>query len=374
MTHSHIGEGRSLAMVLPDPWTRSDSKKLLPTDARAHNRTLVLRTVLRTPDVSRADVSRITGLSRITVSDLVGGLVSDGLLVETDARESKGRPGKPATPLQVNPLAFAIIAIDLSQPHRFHGAALSITGQIQHRAEVRGDLTGGAALTAVVNLIARLQSAAAPRIGGIGIGSPGIVDGSGTVVESTNLGWRRLPLATQVSERFGVPTIVENDANAAVTAEMNADGSEDLLLVRIGTGLGGAAIVNGHLVRGANNAAGELGHITMPGPGDSPATVEATIQRLLEQGGDPGLVQRVGTVLGEQLAPVVAMLDVPEIVIEGPHGLDVAAIAAAAETAIAGLRRIGTGHPCRVRPGSHDEDVVLIGMADLLLSRTIATI
>ncbi|MDJ1115564.1 ROK family transcriptional regulator [Microbacterium dauci] len=354
--------------------TRSETKKLLPADARAHNRTLVLRTVLRTPDVSRADVARTTGLSRITVSDLVGGLVADGILVETGARASEGRPGKPATLLQVDPSAFAIIAVDLSQPHRFHGAVLTVTGDIVHRAEVTGDRTGAGAVTAVVELIDRLHSAAGARVAGIGIGSPGVVDSTGTVVESTNLGWRHLPLAAQIGDRYGVPTIVENDANAAVIAELDPDGSEDLLLVRIGTGLGGAAIVNGHLVRGANNAGGELGHITMAGPGDSEATVEATIRHLLEQGGDSELVERVGTVLGEQLAPAVAMLDVPEIVIEGPHGIDVAAIAAAAESAIARFRRIGIGRPCRVRPGSHDEDVVLIGMADLVLSRTISTI
>ena len=362
--------------------------KLLPTDARAHNRTLVLHTILRTPDISRADVARITGLSRITVSELVSGLVTDGLVVEMGSRESAGRPGKPATLLQVNPRAFAVIAVDLSQPRRFHGAALALDGAILHQAELVGDFRGESAVTALVNLIARLTTAAHLPIGGIGIGSPGIVDDSGIVVESTNLRWHHLPLASIVAQRFNAPTLVENDANAAISAELDPDEPGDLFLVRIGAGIGGAAVVNGRLVRGANNAGGELGHIVAYPASESAVTVEESVQELLRRAqslrrgsGDEADIRaevtdinrRIGTLLGESMTSAVSMLDIPEVVIEGPRELDLQTIADAAEEAMTHQRRLVFDRRCRVRPGRHGEDVVIRGMADLVLARTLSS-
>ncbi|MGI6878321.1 ROK family protein [Microbacterium sp. gxy059] len=365
----------------------SPEAKLLPTDARAHNRALVLRTVLRAAPVSRADISRITGLSRITVSELVSGLVADGAIAEAGARETTGRPGKPATLLRVNPDAFAVVAVDLSQPRRFAGRLVALDGAALHEAAVEGDLRGEAALAAVVDLVARLAAASESPLGGIGVGSPGIVDDDGVVVESTNLGWRRLALAELLTERFGVPAVVENDVNAAITAELGSARPSDTLLVRIGTGVGGAAVIGGRLVRGANHAGGEIGHILLRPGADDETTVERAVQELVarvrelrdgEQGAETRAElaeahRRIGEMLGEGLLSAVAMLDVPEVIVQGPAVLDLAAVAAVAQEAITTRRALVSGRRCVVRPGSRGDDVVIAGVAGIVRQRALAS-
>src|SRR6187431_3383798 len=89
------------------------STKVLPEHARGHNRSLVLQTLYRAGTQSRADIARETGLTRVTVSDLVAELMAEGLVIETGQRED-ARPGKPATLLDLNREAFQIVGVDLS--------------------------------------------------------------------------------------------------------------------------------------------------------------------------------------------------------------------------------------------------------------------
>src|SRR5260370_31067936 len=88
------------------------TSKVLPEPARRHNRSLVLQTLYRAGQQSRADVARSTGLTRVTVSDLVAELMAEGLLIETGQREGV-RPGKPATLLDIHRTTFPINGIDL---------------------------------------------------------------------------------------------------------------------------------------------------------------------------------------------------------------------------------------------------------------------
>src|SRR3954464_6916043 len=97
------------------------SSKVLPVDARGHNRSLVLQTLYRSGRRSRADIARETGLTRVTVSALVADLIADGLVVELGQREDP-RPGKPATLLDLDRSAFVIVGLDLSEHATFSGA------------------------------------------------------------------------------------------------------------------------------------------------------------------------------------------------------------------------------------------------------------
>ena len=92
---------------------RRSRTSVAPEHARGHNRSLVMQTLYRSGTQSRADIARETGLTRVTVSDLVAELMADGLVIETGQREI-ARPGKPATMLDLNREAFQIIGIDLS--------------------------------------------------------------------------------------------------------------------------------------------------------------------------------------------------------------------------------------------------------------------
>ena len=105
-------------------------------------------------------------------------------------------------------------------------------------------------------------------IEGIGFGFPGQVDyKSGIVRNAPNIpGWNDVPIAKLIEDEFKIPTRVDNDVRCAALGELNygaGKGCENLVCITIGTGIGSGLIINGKLVRGASNAAGEIGHIKL---------------------------------------------------------------------------------------------------------------
>lgn len=102
------------------------------------------------------------------------------------------------------------------------------------------------------------------KIQGIGIGAPNANYYTGCIDEAVNLPWPSLPLAQLVSESFGVPVAITNDANAAALGEMTygaARGLKDFIMITLGTGVGSGIVINGQVVYGHDGLAGELGHV-----------------------------------------------------------------------------------------------------------------
>lgn len=103
------------------------------------------------------------------------------------------------------------------------------------------------------------------KIHGIGIGAPNANYYTGTIEQGVNLPWPTpIPLARLVSEKFGIPVSITNDANAAAIGEMTygaARGLKDFIMITLGTGVGSGIVINGQLVYGHDGFAGELGHV-----------------------------------------------------------------------------------------------------------------
>jgi glucokinase len=118
------------------------------------------------------------------------------------------------------------------------------------------------AVTALLDASSSEQSRMA-----VGVAAAGFVDEHRTTVRfAPNIPWREHPLAASLSQRLGVPVVVENDANAAAWAEFRFGagyGVSDMTLITVGTGLGGGIVLDGELVRGAFGIAAELGHVRM---------------------------------------------------------------------------------------------------------------
>ncbi|MBC7298990.1 MAG: ROK family transcriptional regulator, partial [Demequina sp.] len=238
--------------------------RLTPEHARRHHRALVLRALYRGEGLSRADLAREVGLARVTISDLVADLVAEGLIVELGTRVDS-RPGKPATVVDLNRAGFNVIALDLSKDATFGGAVTDLDGTVLHRHEVDvTGLTGQAAIDAVVAVLDALVAAATVPVLGVGVGSPGIVDARGVVLRAPDLGWADVPLQDVLERHSGLAVVVANDANAAALAERTfGTGDDDMMLIRIGRGVGAGIVVGGALVQGANSAAGEIGHVVV---------------------------------------------------------------------------------------------------------------
>lgn len=354
----------------------------MPGDARRHNRALVLQTLFRSGPMSRADLARATHLTRVTTSDLAAELLADGLLEELGTRTDQAL-GKPATLLGIVPDASLIIALDLSDDARFSGALVDLSGKVIERrsSDLRGR-TGAKAVELAVRLATELADLAARPLLGAGVGSPGVVDPTGRVVEAPNLGWHDLDLARHLGAALPCPVHVVNDANAAALGELTlgddrGNGASSLLLIKIGHGVGAGVVVDGHLLLGDRFAAGEIGHVVVDERGDPCAcgrtgcletVIAAPLLRARQHDHRKGLAA-AGRRLGAALAPVVSTLNLHDVVLSGP--MDVLD-GTFRDSAVATIRRRtmpAVGDNVDLRFTSLGEDDVLLGAAVLVLER-----
>ncbi|MBC7724283.1 MAG: ROK family transcriptional regulator [Burkholderiaceae bacterium] len=360
------------------------SSKVLPEHARMHNRALVLQMLYTEGGQSRADLARGTGLTRVTISELVAGLVAEGLVVETGQR-GEVRPGKPATLLDIDRGAFQIVGVDLSDHRSFRGAVLDLDGRILSDIDLPLDMQAGeAAVDLVLSLVQGLLDLATAPVLGIGIGSPGIVDLGGVVLSAPNLGWTGVALQERLVERFGRPVIVANDANVAVLAEHSfGEARADFLLVKVGHGVGAGLLLAGAPYFGAGFAAGEIGHVVVRQTGDLCACgksgcletwlaaphLEAALATAATPEGRDAILTEAGHQLGVALAPVVGALNLSEIILSGPaHLLGGVIVASASDTIRA--RTVAEFHgDLRLRLTDLGEDIVVRGAAAMVLFR-----
>lgn len=357
--------------------------KVLPEHARAHNRALVLQTLFHRGAMSRADLSRATGLTRVTISDLVAELIADGFIAEKGMREVS-RPGKPAMLVDLDRDGHRILGLDLSGTAVFTGALLTLDGTILVRREVAHPGPDGDVVGTIVAFARDLVADAHAPILGIGVGTPGIVDDAGVVLTAPNLGLTGFDLESTLRGALGLPVVVANDANAAVLAEYTFGGAgDDVILVRVGRGVGSALLSDGRPLIGGRFAAGEIGHVTVGtdrGPRCSCGrdgcleawiAVPALTDRLAAASGPDAaaaVLRDAGTRLGMALAPVVGALDLSEVVLSGPGDLLDGPLAdGAAQTLRARtLTRVHDG--IRVRMTDQGPDIVLRGTAVMVLS------
>lgn len=362
--------------------TRRPGAKILPEHARAHNRALVLQSLFHGGAMSRADLARETALTRVTISDLVSELIADGFVAERGVREAAG-PGKPAILIDLARDGHRIVGLDLSGNATFTGAVLTLDGEIVARHDVAVPADRRDILAAVVGLARTLVADAHAPVLGIGVGTPGVVDDAGVVLAAPGLGWDHLDLGTVLGEAIGVPVLVANDANAAVLAEHTFGGAgDDIILVKVGRGVGAGLLTGGVPLRGARSAAGEIGHVTV-GTDGGPACacgkigcLEAwlsipSLSSRLDAAAAPdrdGLLRDAGERLGIALAPIVGALDLSEIILSGPAELlDGTLASAAAETVR--TRTLATFHDeLQVRMTEQGQDIVLRGAAVMVLS------
>ena len=135
------------------------------------------------------------------------------------------------------------------------------------RAEMGYEYTISNIIKAIRDLMKESKTSK-DMIEGIGFGFPGQIDcDNGIVRLAPNIpGWVNIPIADIVSKEFGIPVKVDNDVRCAALAELNygaGKGAKNMICITVGTGIGSGLILNGKLVRGASNAAGELGHIKL---------------------------------------------------------------------------------------------------------------
>ena len=217
---------------------------------------------------SRSELAARTGLSRGTVAQRVAELIELGLIVETDPGPSTG--GRPPRRMSFRADAGHVLVADLGATS-IDVAVTDLDGRILGHRDEPADVAAGPerCLARVDELFDELTTATRDlpgRLWGIGIGVPGPVEfRSGRPISPPIMpGWDGYPVRERFAERHGAPVWVDNDVNILALGEWRsgiAVGHDNAIVVKIGTGIGAGIISNGRIHRGAQGAAGDIGHI-----------------------------------------------------------------------------------------------------------------
>ena len=236
-----------------------------------YNSRLVLTKLVERDQVSRAEIARITGLSRATVSEIVARLIEAGYVSE--GRRDNKRGGKPSILLELNPASRVVASVDLSGP-RLRGALVDLKGKVLREVSVPYGPPGDEAdvLVRLGDLLATLIEASDVPIVGIGLGCPGLVDPhEGVLRLALNQGWENMRLGPVLEERFGLPTFVMNDHTAAALGEYvfgELPHCPNLAVIRYVDGIGLGLVLEGVPFFGDDYSSGEIGHVVVDPNGE----------------------------------------------------------------------------------------------------------
>jgi predicted NBD/HSP70 family sugar kinase/biotin operon repressor len=237
---------------------------------RERNRRQLMDTLRRRGSASRADLARLTGLSRSTVSTLVADLQASGLLVEREPDSRVPQQGRPATLLQIDRSAGLVLGIDFGHEHVHVAVAdLSRTILAERVRELDVDASASRALDVAVELTDAVLADAGVdegRILGAGAGLSGPIDGAAGTVHAGKIlpGWSGVRPADELAARLGMAVHLDNDANLGALAEVTLGagiGVRDAIYIMVSGGIGAGLILGGELYRGSGGTAGELGHM-----------------------------------------------------------------------------------------------------------------
>ncbi|MGZ8562890.1 MAG: ROK family protein [Candidatus Limnocylindria bacterium] len=217
---------------------------------------------------SRSELVTRTGLTRGVVAQRVGELIDLGLVVESEVGPSTG--GRPPRRVTFRADAGHLLVADLGATS-IDVAVTDLDGRILGHRDEPADVSAGPerSLSRIEELFDQLTGATRDLPGhlwGVGVGVPGPVEfRSGRPVSPPIMpGWDGYPVRERFAERYGAPVWVDNDVNILALGEWRsgiAVGHDNVVVVKIGTGIGAGIISNGRIHRGAQGAAGDVGHI-----------------------------------------------------------------------------------------------------------------
>ncbi|MFF1697793.1 ROK family transcriptional regulator [Streptomyces sp. NPDC058257] len=356
---------------------------------------------------TRADIARVTGLARSTVSQRVDALIAHGFLTEEADGGSTG--GRPPRRLRLRTREHAVVGVDLGASH-CRVALMDIGGEMLALREDPLSIADGP--REVLGHVERTLHALLDEAGrdpaslqSIGVGVPGPVEFStGRPVDPPIMpGWHQFPIPEFFAERFGPRALVDNDVNVMALAEQRRafPDTRYLLYIKVGTGIGCGIVADGRLHRGAQGSAGDIGHIRV-GDIKEPcrcgnsgcleavaggaaiarklsglgldATSGSDVVRLVKSGNRDAvrMVREAGRAVGEVLAGLVNFFNPDTVVVGG-------ALAAVHDQLLAGVREAvyRRSHPLathvlRIEPSRTGENAAAIGAGILAVEHALS--
>jgi predicted NBD/HSP70 family sugar kinase len=384
------------------------------TTVRRANLGIVLQQIAGGEPRSRARVAADTGLTRGTVSSLVGELIELDLLRETGEDERSGRVGRPAHTLE---LGDRIVSLGLEVNVDYLAVCVEdLKGTVRFERRLYED-NRRSAPAPVLDRLAQMAREALELVeaegllpAGIGVALPGLVEAqTGTLLRAPNLGWSGVAVADELAERIGsVPVRVENESNLAAVGEHwqgAARGLDNFVCVFGEVGVGAGIFIEGELFRGAHGYGGEFGHVTVDiaGPmcgcgatgcletfvgqeaiaeragistdvgGRTRSVTEELVRRARD--GDPDVLrslEEAGRSLGIGLASAMNLFDFDVVVLGGCFGPLAPWLVDEVRTALTERVLSSAWSGCEVRASEFGEEAAVRGAAALTLMAVLA--
>lgn len=270
---------------------------------------LIFEAILRQGTLSRADMAKVTGLSKQTVSEVIGAFEQQGWV--EPAGQSSGKVGRTALLYQLRGDAAYAAGIDLGGT-KIALSLADLTGRMVAETIVRTPAQGGYAVLAQIVLLLRQQLAARDipysRLKSVTVGTPGVLQPeTGSIAYSPNIsGLDNIDVLAYLRQHLAVPVQIENDANMALIGEYSAGAASQInnvIFIALGTGLGMSLMINGQLIRGHRGLAGEIGYLPL-GPDlmsadarkygalEAETGTDGILRRYVAKGGSPSLTVR----------------------------------------------------------------------------------
>ncbi|WP_242532709.1 ROK family transcriptional regulator [Nocardioides sp. S5] len=316
---------------------------------------------------TRAQLAEATGLARSTIAARIDVLMRLGLVSPFGGARSTG--GRPPALFALNPTARLVVGVDVGATH-VRAALTDLNGSILGEVDASLAVAEGpeVVLSWVVESVHDLLAASGrpiEHLAAIGIGLPGPVEHStGRPINPPIMpGWDRFDVPGRLQQSYPVPVLVDNDVNIMALGErrLHLRDVDDLVLIKVATGIGAGIVSGGVLQRGAQGTAGDLGHVRVPGADDvlcrcgntgcleavaaGPALAAAVraegmdaetggdVVELVRAGSRPAMavVRQAGRDIGEVVATMVNLIN-PSVVVIGGQ------VAGAGEHLLAGIR------------------------------------
>lgn len=229
---------------------------------RDQNLKVILNLIRSQGEISRAELSRQTGLSRSTVSELTGFMLRQGIIEEAGIGDSRG--GRRPILLKIRAKGRLIGAIHVDDDGSLHGRTEDLAGnkfqtgtsEVHEPQEL---------ISVICRLLHDITDGDMHRLASVALALPGIISADGGILSAVNLGWNNLPVAVPLKQKLGIPVKAENATGLAAYGEMSARESDvhNLVYLRIGTVVGSGVITNNQLHHGLRGSAAEVGHMVL---------------------------------------------------------------------------------------------------------------
>jgi predicted NBD/HSP70 family sugar kinase len=308
-----------------------------PQLIRAINERLMLDHIRRSSGVSRAELSRISGLTKNTVSLALASLERAGLVRPSGVRT--GVPGPAALLYEVHPDAAFVLGLDVGR-HFLRGAISDFSGTVRARASVKAGAASGPRRAAeLVQLASKLCAEAGVDLADVTqtvLGSPGVYDPQRDALALAGAlpGWDKPRVLAELREAFGNSLMIENDVDAAALAERAHGHGRDVdsfAFVWVGTGIGMGFVLNGRLHRGAHGAAGEIGYLPLS---DGESRDAGSARDARKRGSFEAAASAAGIVRAARSAGVRGPVTARDVFVAAEKGDDRAARVVADEAAL----------------------------------------